>query len=162
MRAMLKDRFRQAAAILLEWAIRMAPPDARVWGLAVQGELSQVEGAWAAATWALGGAGVLLRRALASLLIPGRRGQGALLDGGLFEKTVSLRGAALAAGAGCMLGALLFFAAPPFRQALRVSLTPWSSLLRGKSGTFQPSLEALARRARRNNDAEGLAFARSE
>lgn len=155
---MLKGHFRQAAAILLEWAIRISPLDARVWGLAMQGELNQVEGAWAALMWALGGAGVLLRRALASALIPSRRGQGALLDGGLFEKKVSLRGAALGAGLACLLGAMLFFAAPPFRQALRISLTPWYSMLQGKSGAFQPGLGALARQARRSGDAEGLAF----
>jgi hypothetical protein len=168
---MLKARFRQAqddhaawhglparaGAVLLEWAIRIAPPDERIWGLAMQGELNQVEGAWAALMWALGGAGVLVRRALVSLFSPGRRGRSPL-DGGLFAKRVSLRGAALAAGGGCVLGALLFLAAPPFRQAFRVSMRPWTLAFQAASGNLQPSLEALLRRAQQNRDAEGLAF----
>ncbi len=67
---MLETHLRQVAAVLLETAIRIAPPDARDWGRAMRGELSYVEGTWAPLMWALGGASVLAKRAFASLLIP--------------------------------------------------------------------------------------------
>jgi len=69
---MLETHLRQAATVLLESAIRIAPPDAGDWGRAMRSELNYVEGHWAAVMWALGGASVLVRRALASLLMPGR------------------------------------------------------------------------------------------
>ena len=155
---MLETHIRQAATVLLEWAIGISPPDTRDWGQAMRGELNHVEGAWAAVMWALGGTSVLIKRTLAYLFMPGRRGQDMASDGGLFAKNISLRGAVLVAGGGCVLGALLFFAAPPFRQALRVSLRPWSSAFQVASGNVQPGLETLARRAEQRRDAEGLAF----
>ncbi|HEV2379902.1 MAG TPA: hypothetical protein VG206_08925 [Terriglobia bacterium] len=155
---MLETHLRQAAAVLLESAIRIAPPSAHEWGQAMRSELDHVEGHWEAIMWALGGAGVLAKHALAYLFMPGRRGQDMPPDGGLFAKNISLRGAVLVAGGGCVLGALLFFAAPPFRQALRVSLRPWSSAFQVASGSVQPGLETLARRAEQRRDAEGLAF----
>ncbi|MGO9273850.1 MAG: hypothetical protein ACLQOO_27020 [Terriglobia bacterium] len=151
---MLETHLRQAATLLLECAIRIAPPDAGDWGRAMRSELNYVEGHWAAVMWALGGAGVLVKRALASLLMPGRIPSG----GGLFTKDVSVRKAVLVTGGGCILLSLLFFFAPPFRQALRLSLRPWYGALQGTSGNSQPGVEALARRADRKHDAEGLAF----
>jgi len=155
---MLETHLRQAATVLLESAIRIAPPDTREWGQAMQSELNHVEGPWAAVMWAMGGATVLAKGALASLLIPGRGGQGLVPDGGLFAKNASLRKAALVAGGACILGPLLFFAAPPFRQAFRVALRPWYFVLRIASGNFQPNFEALAKRAEAQHDPEGLAF----
>ena len=73
---MLETHLRQASTVLLESAIRIAPPDTRDWGRAMRGELNYVEGSWAATMWALGGSSVLAKQALASLFIPGRRGQG--------------------------------------------------------------------------------------
>jgi len=151
-----ETHLRHAATVLLECAIRIAPPDARDWGMAMRGELYHVEGAWAAVRWALGGASVLAKHALASLLIPGRRGL--VPDAGLFEKSASLRKAALIVGGGCALAALLFFAAPPFRQAFQVALRPWHSLFRTASSNLQPAFEAVARRAETRHDPEGLAF----
>jgi hypothetical protein len=155
---MLETHLRQAATVLLESAIRIAPPDTRDWGQAMRGELNHVEGAWAAVMWALGGASVLAQRALASLLIPGRRGQGIPSDAGLFAKDVSVRKAVLVTGAGCILAALLFFAAPPFRQGIRVSLTVWHEAFRVTASDGQPGLAALAIRAEKQHDPEGLAF----
>jgi hypothetical protein len=93
---MLEMQLRHAATVLLESAIRIAPPDTRDWGRAMMGELNYVKGSWAAAMWALGGASVLARQALASLLIPGRGGQGIVPDGGIFAKSATLRKGALA------------------------------------------------------------------
>jgi len=154
---MLEAQLRHAATVLLETAIRMAPPDAREWGRAMRGELMHVEGAWAALRWALGGATVLAKGTLASLLLPGRRGQGVAADGGLFAKDVSLSKAALTVGGACALGALLFFAAPPFRQGIRVSLEAWRVML-GMSREHSRLL-SLARRAEARHDPAGLAFA---
>jgi hypothetical protein len=154
---MLETHLRRAAKVLLESAIRIAPPDTRNWGQAMRGELDYVEGSWAAAMWAVGGAAVLVKHALASLLIPGRR-QGIVPDGGIFAKSASLRKGALAIGGACVLAALLFFAAPPFRQAFQVALMPWYHLHQMTSRNFEPGFGALAKRAEIRHDPEGLAF----
>ncbi|MGH9453195.1 MAG: hypothetical protein ACRD2O_04405 [Terriglobia bacterium] len=150
---------RLAATRLLECATRIAPPDVQDWGQAMLSELRHVESTWAAAAWALGGGGVLAKHALVSLLIPGRRGQSVVLHGGLFAKNVSLRKVAFVASGAYVLAALLFFAAPPFRQGLRVSLGAWNGLFHviGQSG--QPRLQALAKRAEARHDAEAMVFA---
>lgn len=155
---MLATNFRQAAIVLLESAIRIAPADSRDWGQAMRGELDHVEGTWAAVMWALGGASVLAKYTLASLLISGRRGQGLAPDGWLFTKRVSLRRAALFTGGACVLAALAFFAAPPFRQAFQVSLKPWYIVFQMASENLEPDFEALAKRAEARQDPEGLAF----
>ncbi|MFZ0961684.1 MAG: hypothetical protein WAO35_12325, partial [Terriglobia bacterium] len=155
---MLEAHLRQASTALLESAIRIAPPYAREWGRAMEGEINYVEGSWAVAMWALGGAGVLAKQTLASLFIPGRRGHGMAPDGGLFAKTVSLRKAMLAICGGCVLAALLFFAAPPFRQGIRISLAGWQNVLFVTPSGGQPGLAALAQGAEARHDPEGLAF----
>ncbi len=155
---MLETHIRQAATVLLEYAIRLAPPDTREWGRAMEGELNHVEGQWAATMWALGGASVLVKHTLASLLIPGRGGQDMLPDGGLFAKSASLRMAAMVIGGACALTAILFFAAPPFRQAFTVALGPWFHMYQVASRSSQPGFEALARQAEMRHDPEGLAF----
>ncbi len=152
---MLDVQLRQAAAVLLESAIRIAPPDTRDWGQAMRGELNHVEGSWAAAMWALGGSSVLAKAAVVSLVIPGRR---LVPDGGIFAKSATLRKAALALGGGCVLASLLFFAAPPFRQALQVAIEPWHHLYQVGSKNFEPGFEALAKRAEMRHDPEALAF----
>ncbi len=152
---MLETPLRKAATTLLESAIRIAPPEAREWGQAMRGELNYVEGPWAAVMWALGGASVMAKRALVSLFIPG---QGIAPDDELFASNISLRKAALVASAGCVLGGLLFFGAPPFRQAFRVAMRPWTFAFQIASRNFQPGFETLAKRAEGNHDPEGLAF----
>ena len=156
--AMWEPHLRQAAAVLLDSAIRLAPPEVGEWGRAIRGELEQVEGTWEAVAWALGGATVLIRLALISLIIPQRRLRRWLPDGGLFAMNISITKAALAGAAACLLGALLFFAAPPFRQGMRVSLAAWSDAVRPYRPYDQPALDALARQAEARHDAEGLAF----
>jgi hypothetical protein len=155
---MLANYFRKAATLLLEFAIRIAPADCRDWGQAMRGELNYVENAGAAAKWALGSASVLAKQTLASILFPGRRGHGLATDGWLFAKPISLRMAALLTGGACVLAALIFFAAPPFRQAFQVAVKPWSLVFQKASGNFQPDFESLAERAEMRHDPEGLAF----
>ena len=155
---MLETPLRHAANTLLESAIRIAPPDTREWGQAMRGEIDYVEGTWAAVMWALGGARVMTKHALISFFLPGR-GQRIAPDGGLFGKNVSLRQVALAAGGTYVLAALTFFAAPPFRQGLRVSLAAWNGLFHVTTWNGQPQLRALAKRAEARHDPEGLVFA---
>lgn len=150
---MLERPIRQAATRLLDVAIRIAPPDIRDWGRAMQNELPYVESGWAALLWALGGAVVLGKRALV------RAVRGTVLDGGLFARSVSLRKVALLASGVYVLGALLFFAAPPFRQALRVSLTPWAALLHPAGEHGQAQVEAIGKRAEARHDPDGMIFA---
>ncbi|MGH9433181.1 MAG: hypothetical protein ACRD3T_16750 [Terriglobia bacterium] len=155
---MLDAPLRLAATRLLESATRIAPPDVRDWGQAMLAELRHVESGWAATAWALGGAGVLAKHALVSLLIPGRRAQSVGPDGGLFAKNVTWRKVAFVASGAYVLAALLFFAAPPFRQGLRVSLAAWNALFHVTGQNGQPRLQALAQRAEARHDPEALAF----
>lgn len=153
---MPESHLRQAATVILRFAIRIAPPDTREWGQAMQVELAYVEGSWSALAWALGGASVMAKHALAALIVP-TRGRG-VPDGGLFAKSIAVRKAAIFVIMACVLGALLFFAAPPFRQGIRVSFAAWRNVARAY-GTFdQSELAALARRAEARHDPEALAF----
>jgi len=154
---MLETPLRQAATVLLDSAIRIAPPEAREWGHAMRGELSYVQGPWATLMWGLGGASVMAKHSLISLLMPGH--QGMMPGDELFAKRIPLRKVALVAGAGCVLASLLFFAAPPFRQALRVALNPWRFMLHEIANRSpQSGFLALAKRAEAQRDPEGMAF----
>src|SRR6185437_16979835 len=69
------------------------------------------------------------------------------------------------AAAVCIAASLLFFAAPTFRQAFRLSIIQWHGLMRAafRTGSFYldpgPDHDKIAQLARQNHDAEGLAFA---
>ncbi|MGH9327297.1 MAG: hypothetical protein ACRD2B_11535 [Terriglobia bacterium] len=144
---------RQAAALILGNAIRIAPPDVRDWGRAMLNELPYVESAWAALLWAVGGAIVLGKHRLVCA------GQGMMPEGGLFGRNVSLRKVALVASGVYVFGALLFFAAPPFRQGLRVSLTPWTAPFHPAQDGTEAKIKSIAKRAEARHDADGLVFA---
>lgn len=64
---------RSVAASLLRLALKVAPQDSFGWGQAVFGELDYVEGDWPALAWAFGGAVVLTKHAMLSLILPGRK-----------------------------------------------------------------------------------------
>jgi acyl-CoA-binding protein len=66
--------------------------------------------------------------------------------------------ASLGFSAACTLASLLFFLAPAFRLAFRVSLAPWSCLLLDCYHKPSPELDALKRQAEQKHDAEGIAF----
>jgi hypothetical protein len=144
---------REAASWILKRLIRIAPADIRDWGQAMLNELPYVESAWAAVFWAMGGAMVLAQYALV------RRGQAILPDGGLFARNVSLRKVALVASGVYVFGALLFFAAPPFRQGLRVSLAAWKAVLRPQGERGQAKIYAIGKQVETRHDADGLVFA---
>ena len=72
-----------------------------------------------------------------------------------------MRKTVLAAIATCTAASLLFFLAPVFRQAFRVSLAQWHDVLhvqlRFTYAEPDPELDALAKKAEQNHDAEALA-----
>ena len=143
---------------MLETAIRVAPQDTRDWGEGMRAEMAYMEGHWAAVMWAVGGASVMVKEALAALLVPSLRGRGVVPDGGLFAKDASLRKAALTGGAICALASLLFLATPPFRQGFQVAMQPWYHFIQLATRDYDAPLERLARRAESQHDAEALAF----
>ncbi len=153
---------RRLAAVLLQSAISIAPRESVDWGHAMLGELHQVEGKWSALLWSLGGAGVLAKHALVALIFP-KANRSILPSGGdLFSKESPVRKTVLTITAVCLAASLLFFLAPVFRQAFQVSLAQWHDVLhvnqRWSGSGPDLELEALARKAEQNHDAEALAF----
>jgi hypothetical protein len=153
---------RSIAIALLRFAIWIAPHDTLDWGHAMLNELNHVEGNWSALIWSLGGAGVLAKHAIVALILPGTHRRTVSTASELFEKEGPLRKPALAVIASCVVASLLFFLAPVFRQAFRVSLAQWHDVLHVKSrfnyAESDPALDALAKKAEQNRDAEALAF----
>jgi hypothetical protein len=150
---------RGIATTLLHGALKIAPPYAAEWGRAMLSELHHVEGEWHALAWALGGASVLAKHAFLSAFTPDAATSAAPSDQKLFAKGTR----SLITAAACLAASLLFFVAPTFRQAFKVSLAQWHSipgLFRDSNMFFQePSeLSRVEREARANHDAEGLAF----
>lgn len=154
---------RRVASLLLRSVIKITPRDAIAWGQAMLSELHHIEGDWAALVWAIGGASVLAKHALLSAVIP-RGNRPAVASGGeLFTKEGPMRKTILAAAGACAVASLLFFLAPAFRQAFRVSLAQWNCVLHVMPVYVtlpyrEPGLEALARQVEQKHDAEGLAF----
>ncbi len=155
---------RRIATQLLRFAIWIAPHDTLDWGRGMLSELNHVQGNWAALIWAAGGAGVLAKHALLSVILPGshRRTLSSASEG--FSQEGPMRKTTLAAIGACIAASLFFFLAPIFCQAFHVSLAQWHNVIHVKS-VFDmqgpdpdPVLETLARKAEKNHDAEGLAF----
>src|SRR5882762_8178312 len=155
---------RRIAALLLRFTIWIAPHDTLDWGRGMLSELNHVQGNWAALIWAVGGAGVLAKHALLSVILPGSHRRTISSASELFAKEGPMRKTTLATIGACTVASFLFFFAPIFRQAFHVSLAQWHNVIHVKS-VFDslgpdpdPELETLARRAEKNHDAEGLAF----
>src|SRR6266404_6197737 len=75
----------------------------------------------------------------------------------LFSKEGPMRKSVLAITA-CVLASLLFFIAPVFRQAFRVSLLPWEFLVKTDHNRLNPEMQSIVKKAEQDNDAEALAF----
>ena len=155
---------RRIAALLLRFAIWIAPHDALDWGRGMFSELNHVQGNWAALIWAVGGASVLAKHALLSVILPASHRRTVSSTSELFTNEGPMRKTTLAAIGACTVASLLFFLAPFFRQAFHVSLAQWHNVIHVQSefdaqgsGKYR-GLEALAREAEKNHDAEGLAF----
>src|ERR1700704_653856 len=103
---------RRIAAVLLRFAIWIAPHDAHDWGRGMLSELNHVQGNWAALIWAVGGAGVLAKHALLSVILPGSHRRTISSASELFAKEGSMRKTTLAAIGACTIASLLFFVAP--------------------------------------------------
>ena len=149
---------RRVAAFLLRSAISIAPRDTLDWGHAMLAELRHVQGNWAALLWSLGSAGVLAKHALLSLIFPSRNRPTIPSGGDLFSKEGPMRRPALAITAACVIASLLFFVAPVFRQAFRVSLLPWQIFFKTDDRRLSPELQSIVKKAEQNHDAEALAF----
>ncbi len=154
---------RRVATLLLRFAIWIAPHDTHDWGHGMLSELHHVEGKWASLVWALGGAGVLAKHAMLAVILPGSHRRTVSSASELFAKERPMRKTTLVAIAACTVASLLFFLAPVFRQAFRVSLAQWHDVLHVRSPfneqQSEAALEALARKAQQNRDPEALAFA---
>ena len=155
---MLGTKLHQAAAALLQFETRIAPPYMRDWGQGMMNELNHVEGPWAVAMWTLGSSSVLAKHALLALLLPNGSKQAITSRAGLFADEFSMAKATLITAGACVLAALLMFTAPAFRQAFQLSLAPWHWVFKLSPRDDQPGLRDLARRAEGRHDAEGLAF----
>jgi hypothetical protein len=149
---------RRVAAFLLQSAISIAPRDTLDWGHAMLAELHHVQGNWAALLWSLGSAGVLAKHALLSLIFPSRNRPTIPSGGDLFSKEGPMRRPALAITAACVIASLLFFVAPVFRQAFRVSLLQWQSVFETDYNHLSPELQSIMKKAEQGHDAEALAF----
>jgi hypothetical protein len=153
---------RRLAALILRFAIWFTPDDALEWGRGMLGELNHLRGDWAALTWAAGGAGVLAKHTLFSLVLRGSRCRVLYSSRELFSQEGPMRKTALATIGVCTGASLLFFLAPIFREAFHVSLAQWHTVIHVKPVFYgqEPDSElvTLARKADKNNDAEGLAF----
>jgi hypothetical protein len=153
---------RRVAGLLLRFAIWIAPHDTLDWGYGMLSELDHVQGDWAALIWAMGGAGVLAKHTLLSVILPGSNRHTVSSAGELFAKESSMRKTTLAIIGVCAVASFLFFLAPVFRQAFQVSLVQWHDLVYVHkvldNQASDPGLEALAKKAKQNHDAEGLSF----
>jgi hypothetical protein len=154
--AMRESFLRRLASSLLRVAIHVAPKPTVSWAQAMLGELGQVEGNWPSLLWAIGGAWVVAKQALHSLFKL-RDSQEARWEE-IPDKEPAMRKTTLMAVGACVIASLLFFVAPAFRQAFRVSLAQWDAIVHMEPRDRQGSLIALGQRAKRNHDAEALAF----
>jgi len=149
---------RRVAAFLLQSAISIAPRDTLDWGHAMLAELRHVQGNWAALLWSLGSAGALAKHALLALIFPNRNRPTIPSSGDLFSKEGPMRKPALAITAACVIASLLFFVAPVFRQAFRVSLLQWQVIFKTDYFRLSPELQSIVKKAEQGHDAEALAF----
>jgi hypothetical protein len=149
---------RRIASLLLHFAIWITPHDTLDWGRGMLSELNHVQGNWAALIWAVGGAGVLAKHALLSLISPSRNRPTIPSGGDLFSKESPMRKPAIAITAACVIASLLFFLAPIFRQAFRVSLLPWQIVFKTDYRRLSPELQSIVKKAEQDHDAEALAF----
>jgi hypothetical protein len=155
---------RRIAALILRLAIWIVPHDTLDWGRGMLNELNHVQGNCAALIWAVGGASVLAKHALVSVILRGSDRRTLSSANELFPQEGPMRKTTLAAIGVCTVASLLFFLAPIFRQAFHVSLAQWHDVIHVKS-VFdaqgpdpEPELKTLAWKAEKNHDAEGLAF----
>jgi hypothetical protein len=154
---------RRLATLLLRFAIWIAPHDTHDWGHGMLSELNHVEGNWSALIWSLGGAGVLAKHAMLGVILPGAYRRTVSTASELFAKEGPMRKTTLATIAVCTAASLVFFVVPVFRQAFRVSLAQWHNVFHVTQSFGYPSpdpeLDALAKKAEQNHDAEALAYA---
>jgi hypothetical protein len=146
----------QCSHWLLRFAQRHSPPEVREWGDAMLGELEAVEGSWQRVAWSAGATGVLMKESVRNSLFI-RRTAGSEPAPKLFLPGGPMRKIPLWLGVIAVLTFVALLLAPSFRQALDVSVSCWTSAY---DAPVMPEGQwrALAERARREHDAEMLAF----
>ena len=155
---MTEISLRSVATVLLQSALRIAPQHAAEWGRAMLGELQHVEGDWAAFAWAAGGAGVLAKHALLSLVIPGQTDE--IVP--IVAKENPMRKSTLIAAAACLAACLLFFAVPSFREGLSLVLSSWHYTWQSAPGSEIVRWTELGRKAESRGDTATMAYAAME
>ena len=149
---------RRLAARILRWALRVWPAESREWGRAIEAELDETQSGLEALRWAMGGVMLLskawwrefLKSLGRPLGVPARTAAQDLSHP--MPKPRMPRGVIAA----MLLAALAILLAPEAREGLREVAASWN--LPGMGWT-QRELDAMAREAERNGDAETLAFA---
>src|SRR5271156_2984527 len=112
---------RRLASLILRCAIQITPAANLDWARAILGELNEVEGDWAAQLWAIGGASLLAKQALLSMLLPNSEGVTVAPGGEAFAKEASVSRATLTLSALCASAVLALFLSPSFRQGFQLS-----------------------------------------
>jgi hypothetical protein len=145
------------ASWLLSCAIALCPSDVRPWGDAMLAELRHIQGGWAILSWAVGGVSVLVTQVLVSLFRGPNRGGALLPAPPVFVKEGPMRKVIpLLAGVSVAVSCL-FLLAPSFRQGMEISLGIWRAGF-DNGASYEQSLLELAAQARKQHDAEVMAF----
>jgi hypothetical protein len=143
---------RRVAGLLLRFAIWIAPHDTLDWGYGMLSELDHVQGDWAALIWAMGGAGVLAKHTLLSVILPGSNRHTVSSAGELFAKESSMRKTTLAIIGVCAVASFLFFLAPVFgRRSKFPSFSGMTSSTSTKCWTTKRQILDWKRLRRRPN-----------
>ena len=137
--------------------VRVWPEESRRWGQALASEAEEIDQPLEAVSWALGGVTVYLRAIVSHLLswlsLPvGTRSKGSL--GPLLDAPGPKRSRLFAAVA--LVGAVGLLSIPEGREAVRTLRATWNGF--EQTATDRATLEKIAARAEKENDARTMAF----
>jgi tetratricopeptide (TPR) repeat protein len=143
---------------VLRFAVRHWPEENRAWGLALAAEIDETASAFEMVRWSLGGIMFFTRSVLSSVWNWMKLPSGSSLSGGangpdgpsLLPKRSRVFTATVLAAAALLL------ALPEGREAIRTVRASWQE--HRQSDPDAPTLEKLAARAEKANDANALAF----
>jgi hypothetical protein len=154
---MIDGLVQQFAAWLLGCSVELAPAEFRPWGDAMLAELRFIEGSWATLSWAVGGAGLFLKKTLISLLAGSGCGSHVpVATAGLDEEGAMKKLGPWVAGLSVAIS-LLMLLSPVLRQGLSVVAWGWRAECHLPS-LSQREVQSLAAQARAEHDARTLAF----
>ena len=137
------------AALVLQWATGLYPPEKREWGEAILAESYEVTGAGPKLWWTLGGLNMAVRAFLSNLLSFGPKHPG--LDG----PQGSIAPIPWKRVLGCVAIAMALLLVPGFRQGLSLVVYSW----RGYRAPQIAQWQEMGREAENNGDADTMAYA---